>query len=139
MFQRSLSLLFRSCAALLCAALLQAVAGCAVPEPSATAPRDTLEPGWQAHSRPLTLHGPGIAIGTTAWTVPTLLPRGHYRVIRRSGDTAEVIDGYRFELDGNPAREVRLLLPSMYVGVEAIEEKYVRTAGKEGSPEFAVK
>jgi len=106
------------------AALLLALGACAGPA-SAPPPDTRLAADWPAHSQPLIHRGPGLKPGTTAWLVPNVLPRGSYRVISRNGDEARLIDGYRFDFDGSPGKEVRVQLPSTYGGVEALEEKYV--------------
>jgi hypothetical protein len=91
----------------------------------ATTSQQQFAANWQEHSKPLLNHGPWFSPGTTAWFVPSILPRGTYRVISRNGNDARLIDGYRFEVDTNPGKEIRLLLPAGYSRVEALEEKYV--------------
>ncbi|WP_269531802.1 hypothetical protein [Chitinimonas sp. BJYL2] len=85
----------------------------------------TLLEGWEKQTHPLFHDGPGISPGTFAWRVPAILPRGNYRIVSRHGDKAELIDGYRFEIDGSVFKEIRLMLPSPHTGVEAIKEEYV--------------
>jgi hypothetical protein len=80
---------------------------------------------WREHARPLIYHGPGIGFATTDWMVPNILPRGSYQVIERDGDTAKLVDGYRFIVDGSPEKDIHLMLSSSYVGVEALNEKYI--------------
>jgi hypothetical protein len=105
--------------------MLGACAGLDPAGPPSVSPE--LAAGWEDHSRPLINHGSGLTTGTTAWMVPTILPRGNYRVISRRSGKVELIDGYRFEVDGSIGKEVRLMLPSNYSGVEAVDEKYVKT------------
>ena len=83
---------------------------------------DQFAPGWQAHAQPL-IHqgaGPGRTTPTTDWFVPSLLPRGHYVLVSRHGDKAEVIDGLRFEVTGDAARDVHVIVPLGYSNVEAV-------------------
>ncbi len=113
---------------LLGASLLLTLGACASPDPSGP---PTISPQlvahWQEPSRPLINHGTGLSPGTTAWMVPSILPRGSYRVISRRGANVELINGYRFEVDGSIGKEIRLILPSNYTDVEAVDEKYVKT------------
>jgi hypothetical protein len=51
--------------------------------------------------------------------VPAILPRGEYVLVQRSGDKAEVIDGYRFTVKGNIADQYLYVLPG-YGNVEAL-------------------
>ena len=111
---------------LLGAALLLGVGACAGPDQKAPpASSQQFAANWQAHSTPLINRGAGIHPGTTTWMVPGTLPRGTYEVISRNGDNAKLIDGHRFEVDGDPGKEVRLLLPLGYGRVEALDEKYL--------------
>jgi len=111
---------------LLGAALLLAVGACAGPDQKASAvTSQQFAANWQAHSTPLINRGVGLRPGTTAWMVPSTLPRGSYQVISRDGDNAHLIDGYRFEADGTPGKEMHLLLPFGSGRVEALDERYV--------------
>lgn len=109
------------------ASLALALSGCAVngPAPSAADAAAPLAAGWQEHSRPLVNFGPGRHPGTTVWYVPTLLPPGTYELISREGDGVRLVDGHRFSVDGNPAKDVRLILPFGYSDVEAVDARYV--------------
>lgn len=118
----------RPLAGSLAAAALLALGACAETPPAPTVDARLMQ-GWQDHSRPLFYNGPGPAAGTTAWKVPALLDRGHYRVIDRRGQGARLVDGYAFEVDGSVYKEVILMLPSSYANLEAVEEKYVALAG----------
>ena len=111
---------------------LGACAGLAPPAPTSASPQ--LAADWQRHSTPLINFGAGRQPGTTAWFVPTTLPRGYYRIVSRQGDSAKVIDGYRIEIDGSPAKEVRLLLPFAYGNVEAVDERYVNLTSARAAP-----
>ena len=115
---------------LLGASLVLALSGCAVTGPAASS-ADAATPlaaGWQEHSRPLLQFGPGRQPGTTVWYVPTVLPPGTYEVISRHGDRARLVDGHRFSVDGSPAKDVRLILPFGYSGLEAVDARYVVAA-----------
>lgn len=101
----------------------------------ATAPRDDglsaqppLREGWQSASHPLFLDGPGLAPATNFWRVPPLLPRGTYVVIRRDGDRAQLVSGHRFEVDSQPFKEIKLMLPLAQGSVEALDVKYLASA-----------
>jgi len=97
------------------AAAALAATGAAVPITS-----DQFAPGWQSRAVHLFNEGPGIGPATTNWFVPALAPRGRYVLIDRKGDQAELIEGYRFEVDGNPTREIHMMLPPVYRDVQAI-------------------
>ncbi|MES2070082.1 MAG: hypothetical protein V4488_07020 [Pseudomonadota bacterium] len=115
------------CTGLLGASLLLGLGGCASPAQKAHTPMtsEQFTADWREHSKPLINQGPGLSPGTTSWRVPAILGRGYYRVIKRSGEHAELIDGYRFEVDANPGKEINLMLPAYYNNVEALNEKYV--------------
>lgn len=84
--------------------------------------------GWAEHARPLLFHGMAQDPAYTVWMVPNILPRGTYRVIERksgpAGDTAELVDGYHFEID-DPEKEIYLHIWSSYSHLEALDEKYI--------------
>jgi hypothetical protein len=84
--------------------------------------------GWTEHARPLLFHGMGRDPAYTVWQVPNILPRGAYRVIVRksgpAGDTAELVDGYRFEIDA-PEKDIYLNILANYPSPEALDEKYI--------------
>ncbi|GGC67521.1 hypothetical protein [Undibacterium terreum] len=108
------------------AALLAALSGCAATGQKAAAPVTyQFAPDWSEHSKSLFNQGPGVSAGTTSWWVPTILPRGTYRVIQRVDGKPQVVDGYRFEIDGNVNKEIHLMLPAAYSNVEALDEKYI--------------
>ncbi|MES2070109.1 MAG: hypothetical protein V4488_07165 [Pseudomonadota bacterium] len=83
---------------------------------------------WQEHGKPLINQGPGFTPGTTAWWMPSTLPRGHYRLIRRVGNGMELVDGYQFDIDGNAMKEIHLMLPAAYNEVWVLDERYVGSA-----------
>jgi uncharacterized lipoprotein len=91
--------------------------------------------GWAEHARPLLFHGMGRDPAYTVWQVPNILPRGAYRVIVRKsgpvGDTAELVDGYRFEVD-SPEKDIYLNILANYPSPEALDEKYI--VGLDGGP-----
>jgi len=90
---------------------------------------------WAEHARPLLAHDISSDPAFKDWLVPTILPRGMYRVIERksgpAGDTATLLDGYRFEVDG-PEKEIHLRIWSTYSNLEALDEKYI--IGLDGPP-----
>lgn len=86
---------------------------------SAPITSDQFAPGWQEHARPLINMGHTHTLDRTKWYVPAILPRGEYVLVQRNGDKAEVIDGYRFTVKGNSARQYLYLVPG-YGNVEAL-------------------
>lgn len=112
------ALLFGSC-------LLLGLTACATRPAGSAAPTNILASDWQPHARPLFNQGPSVGIGTNKWRVPGILPKGTYRLINHAGDNAEIIDGYVLEIDGNPAKEILMMLPMQYSNVEVIDVKYV--------------
>ncbi|MBI5271013.1 MAG: hypothetical protein HY856_15195 [Burkholderiales bacterium] len=102
-----------------------ALVGC-TSAPSAPATVDSrLVAGWEANARPLFMRGPGPTAGTQAWLVPATLPRGTYELVSRRDGGARVIDGRRFEVDGQPYKDLVLILPSEAHDVEAVEARFV--------------
>ena len=106
-------LLLGTLTALILLACMSAVAA-AVPVTS-----DQFAPGWQDRARPLINLGPSHLTDRTKWYVPAILPRGEYVLVQRKGDTAEVIDGYRFTIKGGVSDQYMLLEPG-YWNVEAL-------------------
>ena len=96
--------------------LLLAVSSVAAATPVGS---DQFVPGWQAHARPLINMGISRIPGRERWQVPAILPRGDYVLVKRSGDKAELIDGYRFTVKGGVADEYLFLEPG-YGSVEAL-------------------
>ena len=97
-------------------ALLAAMSAVAAPEPVTS---DQFAPGWQAHARPLISMGFSRVGDRDKYYVPALLPRGEYVVVARSGDKAEVVDGYRFKVRSGNADQYIYLTPG-YTDVQAV-------------------
>jgi hypothetical protein len=93
------------------AALALLAAASAVAAASAPITSDQFAPGWQAHARPLYNVGVTRVLARDKWRVPDILPRGEYVLVQRTGDKAEVIDGYRFTVRGGFADQYLLLEP----------------------------
>lgn len=87
-----------------------------------------LAAGWGEHASPLFFHGIGRDPGYTIWQVPNNLPRGTYRVIERkngpAGETAELVDGQRFEVDA-VNKDIYLNISTDHARPEALDEKYL--------------
>ena len=118
------------------AALIASLAACSdMPHQPSPDNKTQFVAGWAEHARPLLFHGIGRDGGYTIWQVPNILPRGTYRVIEvkrgPAGDTAELVDGYRFEVDG-PEKDIYLNIMVNYSNLEALEEKYI--VGLDGAP-----
>jgi hypothetical protein len=115
-------------ARLLAASMALAFVACGALEPrqpEAMSAKPPFAAGWQEHTSPLFNVGPGPTVGTTVWLVSGLLPRGRYQVISRSGDSARLLDGHGFEVDGSVNKEIRLILPFTSGNVEALDERFV--------------
>ena len=56
-----------------------------------------------------------------------VVPGRDFGLLSAAGRQLEMIDGYRFEVDGSEGKEIRLMLPAGYSGVEAVDEKFVKT------------
>ena len=80
---------------------------------------DSFAPGWQAHARPLINMGFSHRGDRDRYYVPGILPRGDYVLVRRTGDKAELIEGYRFQVTSNNAKQYIFLTPG-YGEVEAV-------------------
>ncbi|GEM_PF-6099533 len=119
---------------LLGAGLVLGLGACSSLDPKAAPASQPLAADWQQHSTPLFHYGAARARpGFTTWVVPSILPRGNYRLVSRNGDQVELINGYKLEVTGSPGAEVRLLLPAQYHAVEAVEASYANvTAGPTG-------
>ncbi|HEY9066387.1 MAG TPA: hypothetical protein VIO33_15495 [Burkholderiaceae bacterium] len=116
--------------AFLAASLTLALCGCAAIQtgiPAGNAPG--LAAGWQDHSRPLINRGAGPWPGTTIWYVPGALPAGRYEVIRRDGDNARLVEGHAFTVEVGSNAEQLVILPMSYGRIEAVDVRYVMTAG----------
>ncbi|HEY8027077.1 MAG TPA: hypothetical protein VIF60_21230 [Burkholderiaceae bacterium] len=126
-FRRSLSQ--SSLVFVLGAGLVAGLAGCSGMERQSGADHQVqLAAGWAEHSKPLLFHGMSSEPGVNVWFVPNILPRGTYRVIERksdaTGDTAELLDGYRFEVDSSE-KDIYLRISSGDMNLVAVEEKYL--------------
>jgi len=123
-----------------CAAALAAAGLASVPAVLAAGDPVSSEhfaPGWQSETTPLINRG--IATrngrpGTVVWKVPANLPRGHYLVINRTGDRAEVINGYAFDITSTAYRDINVTIPTGYGYVEALPERFVPEVKPETSP-----
>jgi hypothetical protein len=107
------------------------LAGCAVVMAAEPITSDAFAPGWQQHTKSLISSGQKAdmlaqrVVGNT-WTVPDNLPRGHYVVVERHRDgTAELIDGFQFEITGAVRRDLYMSIPYRYVDVQALPAEYV--------------
>jgi hypothetical protein len=94
---------------------------------------DQFAAGWQDKSRPMINRGIG-PDSKAVWYAPANLPRGHYVLINRKGDQAEVIDGYQFDVTSNASRDINVLVPMGYGYVEAIPSQYVPESRRVGQP-----
>ena len=128
MFQFSRSLLYRFALIALAASLTACGGMDRQPHPDN---KPQFAAGWSEHARPLLFHGIGRDPGYTVWQVPNILPHGTYRVIVREGDTAELVDGFRFEVDA-PEKDIYLNILANYANPEALDEKYI--VGLDGVP-----
>jgi len=97
-------------------ALLSAMSAVAAGTPISS---DQFAPGWQEHAKPLYNMGNAHIVDRDKWYVPAILPRGEYVLVQRTGDKAEVIDGYRFTVKGGTVDQYLLLMPG-YGNVEAL-------------------
>ena len=97
-------------------ALLAAMSAAAASTPITS---DQFAPGWQDHARPLYNMGMTRIVDRDKWYVPAILPRGEYVLVQRTGDKAELIDGYRFTVKGGNADLYMYVTPG-YSNVEAL-------------------
>ena len=98
--------------ALTAVVLLSAMSAVAASAPITS---DQFASGWQTHARGLINMGPTRIVDRDKWLVPGVLARGDYVLIRRTGDTAELIDGNRFTVSSNSARQYLFLMPGQGV------------------------
>jgi|KBSMisStaDraftv2_1062788.scaffolds.fasta_scaffold1589405_1 hypothetical protein len=115
-----------------CASAAAVAAACLASAPAVLAAADPVDSdhfaqGWQAESHAMINRGTTIRTNTpmTAWYVPANLPRGHYFVIDRKGDKAELVQGYTFDITTSAYREINVMLPVGYDHVEALPERFV--------------
>jgi len=104
-------------------ALLAAMSAAAASEPVTS---DQFAPGWQSRARPLINMGFSRFGDRDRYYVPNLLPRGDYVLVARTGDKAEVINGYRFTVRSGFADQYIFLSPG-YMDVEALPIEDVLT------------
>ena len=83
-------------------ALLAVMSAAAASEPITS---DQFAPGWQKDARPLINMGFSRRGNRDRYYVPQILPRGDYVLIKRTGDKAEVIDGSRFQVTTDMAKQ----------------------------------
>ena len=112
-FPHTARIVFGTLAALALLAAMSAVAA------STPVTSDQFAPGWQQHARPLINMGVTRVAGRDKWHVPPILPRGEYVLVQRNGDRAELIEGYRFTVNGGFADQYLFLTPG-YGNVEAL-------------------
>jgi hypothetical protein len=112
-FPHTARIVIGTVAALVLLAAMSAVAA------STPVTSDQFAAGWQEHARPLINMGVTRVAGRDKWHVPPILPRGEYVLVQRTGDKAQVIDGYRFRVDGGFADQYLFLTPG-YGNVEAL-------------------
>ena len=98
-------------------ALLTAATACASTTPITS---DEFVPGWQAHAKPMINMGMAFRLDKDKWRVPAILPPGRYVLVRRTGDKAEVIDGYQFEVRSGELSDTYLFLTPGQGDVEAV-------------------
>ena len=96
--------------------LLAAMSAAAASTPLSS---DQFAPGWQGHARPLYNMGITRVVDRDKWYVPAILPRGEYVLVQRTGDKAEVIEGYRLTIKGGNSDTYMYLTPG-YNNVEAL-------------------
>ena len=94
--------------ALAAVVLLGAVSAVAA---SAPVTSEQFAPGWQSHARSLFNMGPTLGADRNKWLVPAILPRGDYVLIKRTGDTAELIEGNRFTVTSGNAKQYLFITP----------------------------
>ena len=104
-------------------ALLAAMSAVAAATPITS---EQFAPGWQSHARPLIHMGMTRLTDRDRWYVPAILPRGEYVLVKRNGDKAELIEGYRFTVTSNNANQYLFLMPGLGA-VEALPIEDVPT------------
>jgi len=97
-------------------ALLAAMSAAAASEPITS---DKFAQGWQSDARPLINMGFSRLSARDRYYVPGILPRGDYVLVRRNGDKAELIDGYRFQVTSDNAKQYLFVTPG-YGEIEAL-------------------
>ena len=92
-------------------AVLSLLAAMSAAAASTPVTSDQFTPGWQAHAHALINMGSTQVAARDKWYVPEILPRGEYVLVKRTGDKAEVIDGYRFTITSANVRQYLYLMP----------------------------
>ena len=92
-------------------AVLSLLAAMSAAAASTPVTSDQFAPGWQGHTHALINMGATRVADRTKWYVPGILPRGEYVLVKRTGDKAELIDGYRFTVTSSNARQYLYLMP----------------------------
>src|ERR1700712_2903182 len=108
-------IVFGAVAAIALLAATSAVASASEPITS-----EQFAPGWQGHAKSLINMGVAPRLYRTKWYVPALLPRGEYVLVQRTGDKAELIDGYRFKVHAGGVENQYLFLTPGYGDVQAL-------------------
>jgi hypothetical protein len=103
----------------LAAVVLLAATSAAASEPSPIT-SEQFAPGWQDHARSLINMGVVPTVDRSKWYVPQILPRGEYVLVQRTGDKAELIDGYRFKVRPGATERTYLFLAPGYADVQAL-------------------
>lgn len=110
---------------LLSAALALSLGACSTqPLPPPPDHSSQFSADWREHTRAMFNTGRGPS-GNIAWEVPTILGRGEYRLLSRTGNGAEVIPGQRVKIDGAINKKIYVMLPMGYSQVEVLDEKYI--------------
>ena len=92
-------------------AVLSLLAAMSAAAASTPVTSDQFTPGWQAHAHALINMGSTQVAARDKWYVPEILPRGEYVLVKRTGDKAELIDGYRFTVTSSNVRQYLYLMP----------------------------
>lgn len=124
-------LVFGALAAL---ALLAAMSAVAASEPITS---DKFAPGWQAHAKPLFWAGMSRVPGRDKFEMPGILPTGEYVLVRRNGDKAELIDGYRITVHTGNEKQFIFLDSGAQGHVEAIPVSDVPELRQSAAPGLA--
>ncbi len=114
--------------ALVAAALMTAATAAAAAQPPVTS--DSFAADWQSHAKGLIYIGSVGAGGQQSWLVPPILRKGHYVVINRDGDKAELLQGYQFEVPSDGNLRIKLWLPTGYSNLEALPASDVPAANR---------
>ena len=108
-------IVFGAVAAIALLAATSAVASASEPVTS-----EQFAPGWQDHAKSLINMGIAPRLDRDKWYVPAILPNGEYVLVQRTGDKAELIDGYRFKVRSGAVEKQYLFLAPGYGDVQAL-------------------